>query len=338
MKLITNRLLIQLPALLILMLLAPSAYSAYKMNTLNVDGHQLNVTHWNYGDVDSIKDSKTTIILLSGPNDHWNSDSALFARLAPKLAKTHKVISIDRPGQILNIANANIGYAQFGGILGKVFDKLKIKKMKIIAFASSNIALNQYFMNNINHSVESVLMIDPDVLLPYSIGRYTNDALPFKKNRDKYLAYIDAGKYAARALQKNTTEITQIKEMTGNDLDTDWKYLNLIFSNRLKINNLKNLFSEIANYQQDLDLAFHSGFPTDIPLTIIDTDFEQAYIETSKDNKEKEGLRQWKIEATKYYTQLANDSVKGKYLSLKTQQHLLPFSQPDLLVKLLLAN
>ncbi len=310
---------------------------SFKTHSMKVADQTINITHWNSDETQQHLHSKSdsTIILLSGPTDNWNSDSAWFARLAPKLAKKHRVISIDRPGQILASKHAKVGYTNFGSILDQTLQQLQIKKIKILSFASANLALNQYLSQTPKQTIEAIIMIDPDVLLSYSISRYKKDAQPFKNNLLEYITYIESGKYAKRAIQKNTSERSHLKALSNGDQDTEWNYVDKVFATRLNKNNLINLFKEIAVYHKDLNQAFKQAFPSDIPLVIIDTDFEQAYIDQSDDPVLKEGLRQWKSEATQYYKQLVGKSVKGRYIQLTTREHLVPFSQPELLFELL---
>lgn len=302
---------------------------------LTIDGSMLQVTRWHQ---DDFPKSTSSIILLSGPTDNWNSDSAWFARLAPKLAESHPVYSIDRAGQLTQQDNAATGYAVFGRQLSLIFEKLKLDNIQFIAFASSNIALNTYFASQPKQKVSSVIMIDPDVLTDFSMARYKKDAAPFKNNLDKYLTYIAEGKYTQRAQQKNDNEMAHLKSISQQDSDIDWEYVNKVFKQRLKITNLQNTFREIAQYDQDLDAAHKAGFPIHIPLTIFDTDFENTYIEKAEKPEDKEGLIQWQKDAERYYQQLTNNSVKGQYIHLKTREHLLPFSDPDRLVKLVKQN
>jgi len=330
----------QLMLFSLLLLTCFNSKADYHSEVVEINKQRLHLTFWSDSDIGSNRHSsnsklKSTVILLSGPTDNWNSDSAWYARLAPKLAKTHQVIIIDRAGQVLANPNAKVGYAQFGDDLNQLFEHLKLKNITIISFASANLALNQFFSVDTTTNVKSVIMIDPDVLLPNAIARYTKDALPFKQNLIKYSNYIDAGKYNQRALQKNQSELEQLKKLSNDDVDTDWNYVKEIFSKRLESENLKNLFREIAIYEEDLNNAFSKSFPKNIPLTIIDTNFEQHYIEQSKENKEIEDLRAWRQEASQYYKRLSTLSDKNQYIHLTTKEHLVPFSDPELLVKLI---
>jgi len=297
---------------------------------------QVHVAQWQ---ADGLAEDAPVVVLLSGPTDNWNSDSAWFARLGPKLAKTHRVFAIDRAGLVHADPKARVGYGPFAQDLAAVLQHFKIDRCSIIAFASSNITLNRYFATRkADNLVAQVIMIDPDVITPFSIARYKNDAKPMKENLDKYLAYIGEGKYAERAQQKNDVEMAQLKKMAGNDPDTDWAYVESMFAKRLATENLKNLIREIAIYGDDLDRALLDGFPSQIPLTVIDTDFEQRYIDHSDDEEAKKGLAAWREDGRKYYRQLVEASENGDYIPLSTKEHLLPFSDPEMLLRLIVTS
>ena len=106
-----------------------------------------------------------------------------------------------------------------------------------------------------------------------------------------------------------------------------------MFNKRLEINNIINLFAEVAIYDEDLESAKNLSFPQKIPLVIFDTNFEQSYIENTENEQEKIDLNRWKVEAKNYYQTLVNRSSKGEYIELPTKEHLLPFSRPMLIIQ-----
>jgi pimeloyl-ACP methyl ester carboxylesterase len=319
-----------------LLLVCFQARADHRSQVIKVDQQRFHISEW----FDSSSENKSiaqtdAIILISGPTDNWNSDSAWFANLAPKLAKGNRVIAIDRAGQVLSSESPLLGYIQFGNSLAAILDQLGLKKIRIVAFASSNISVMKYLSDSPKQQVESVVLIDPDVLTAFSIARYTKDALPFKNNIEEYLKYIDDGKYNQRAKQKNESELIHLRKLAGRDKSVDWVYVSSIFSKRLTIQNLKNTFSEIALYQSDLLQANNLSYPRDIPLTIIDTDFEKNYIDNEKNNEEKMELMKWKEDAKMYYKQLVAQSKNGRYIELTTTEHLIIFSEPQLVIDLL---
>ncbi|MBV1907791.1 MAG: hypothetical protein KUG78_00625 [Kangiellaceae bacterium] len=329
--------------ILAIMLYLGSNYSLasdYLMEALTIDDYQLTVTHWLDKTESTSQKSNRTIVLLSGPTDYWNSDSAWYARLAPKLAKIYPTISIDRHGQLLSEKRAleldktKLGYIEFGKALSKLVAQLKLKNITFISFASANISLLQYFDKLRNVGDHKVILVDPDVLTPYSINRYSNDALPFKNNLSRYVEYISQGKYDKRANQKNGYELADLKKMSQMDPDTNWKYIDEIMNKRLERHNLISQFHEISLYAEDLRNAKVLLFPRNLPISIIDTDFEIGYIEKENDSDKKQELARWRSDAEKYYKNIVSESKKRRYYHLEEQEHLVPFSNPNFIIEL----
>lgn len=107
-----------------------------------------------------------------------------------------------------------------------------------------------------------------------------------------------------------------------------------IIRKRLEKNNLTNLFGEIAMYHSDLKIALGLNFPRNIPLVIIDTDFEQNHIKKAVGNKQKKELVEWREHAKTHYKSISKNSMNGCYLPLETTEHILPFENPELIVEL----
>jgi len=304
---------------------------------LDLGSHSVYITQWSKPDLaESVTRSKpATVLLLSGPTDNWNSDSAWFARLAPKLAQHYPTLSVDRAGQVLGNPDAPVGYQQLGSDLHAVIEQLKLEKIHLLAFASANLAVHSFFSQPAKAQILSLTFIDPDVLTDFSIQRYKSDAAPFKQNLEQYVAYIGEGKYNERAQQKNAQELAHLKALADKDTQTDWDYLAAIFKKRLLISSLQNTFKEIARYGEDLDAAAQLDLPRNIPLVIIDTDFEQTYIEQSEKADDIKGLEKWRSDAKTYYQQLVKRSVAGQYIPLQTREHLLPFSDPERVIDII---
>ena len=227
---------------LVLAFITTNVIAEYHSQQIKVDQQRVHITLWGDkknlaldAELEHLLTEKRTVILLSGPNDNWNSDTAWFARLAPKLADHYLTISIDRPGLVLAEASAQLGYIKFAKTLGKVIRKLKLERITFVAFASSNITVLQYLNDNLdNNVVEKVVLIDPDVLTPSAIQRYSKDAKPFKDNLDKYKTYIKQGKYNQRAQQKNQLDLDNLKLLAKSDPDTNWDYVNTLFAKGLR--------------------------------------------------------------------------------------------------------
>ncbi|WP_416307590.1 alpha/beta fold hydrolase [Neptunicella sp. SCSIO 80796] len=320
--------------LIMVYLLLWSSFSAFGSQVLEqnitIDQHPVHYAEWN---TEATKSDKSIILMLSGPSDTWHSDSAWWTGLGPKLAKNFRVIALDRAGQVNNLENAPVGYQHLALDLHFFIEQMQLDNLTIISFASANIALNIY-LNEHSGKVKKVIMLDPDVLTPYSISRYKKDAQPFVDNQHNYLEYVSAGKYVARVEQKNAGELAHLQKLVGDDPDMDWSYLHSMFDKRLSIQNQLNMFKEIALYGNDLDAASVVEFPPSIPLAIIDTQFEKIYIEESEDAEEKAALIKWEADAKQYYQSLIDNVAQGRYIEVQSREHLFQFSEPQTIIDL----
>lgn len=312
-----------------------SVSAKFQSEIVEVNGQKFHTSEWIAPSTNFAIDKTKAFILLSGPTDNWNSDSAWFASLAPHLAKENRVIVIDRAGLVTSNPSASLGYVNFGFSIEKILRHFKLEKVDIVAFASANLSVLAYLSKKPIQTIQSVTLIDPDVLTPFSIARYSNDAKPFKDNLSQYSSYISAGKYNVRAKQKNAMELKHLQEVVDDKTNVDWQYIDWMFAKRLSITNLKNLFAEIAIYEQDLLKANSYHFDVDFPLTIIDTNFEQKYIERESDEDKKASLIKWRQDAQKYYKKLAESSNANRYIYLDTTEHLVIFSEPAKIAKII---
>lgn len=307
-----------------------TAMEAAQVAVIEVDGHPIHTATW--GDNQSA--AKPWIVLISGPIDSWHSDSAWFAAAGPALAEQYRVLAVDRAGSVNAVANAPVGYTHFATDLAAVLLTYKINNATLVAFASGNLTAQQLLQDNTQTTISSVVLIDPDVLTPTSIERYSLDAAPFKQNLDKYLAYISDGKYTERVTQKNQADMKTLVALAG-DKAVDWEYVKTVMDARLKITNQHNLFREIAQYDQDLIAAASVSWPTNVPTVVIDSQFEQEYIDHTEDQQTKQGLLEWQQDGQKYYQYLAELSDHNRYVEVDSRAHLFQFEQPLRLLSLI---
>ena len=294
-------------------------------NIIQIDGHPLHIATWGQQD-----NNEATIVLLSGPIDSLFSDSAWWSTLGPKLAKTHRVIAIDRAGIATQEDNAQVVYQHFAKDIHFALDALHVKNATIVAFSSSNIALQFYLASQPEQSrVRRVIMVDPDVLTDYSIARYKEDAKTFKDNIDEYLVYVSEGKYIARVEQKNAGDMALLKKLIGDNTHVDWLLVEKMFKARLDIAYQKNLFREMAIYGQELDAAAELVWPMGMPLTIVDTDFESVYAANIKDAETKAGILHWAQNGQDYYKRLVARTNQGNYIQSKSPAHLFQVAETE---------
>ena len=305
--------------------LAPALKDVPHVELMKVAGADLQIRSMGH------KDSEVEIILLSGPTDHWHADSAWFALLQPMLAEQYRIHSVDRPGVGLSTTAEPRGYGSLANLMDPLIKNLTRKPVIVVAYASSNLTVWPWLKNsNLKSQVKGIVLIDPDVLLPHSINQYKGDAEPFKKNYEAYKEYMAAGKYNERTRQFIDKEIDEIKTMLKNQDARlmDWQFFHAMMEERLSVKNQLLKLDEVANLGADLDRAKAAGDPTDIPLYVIDTDFESVYINANPDNT---SLPKWQAEGTSWFKELAKNS-SGHYLELKGINHLVPMAAPQSIV------
>ena len=298
---------------------------AFNSQTITLNGHPSHLLTW--GELSD--NSRPPLILLSGPIDSWHSDSAWWATVAEPLSKQYRVFALDRAGQVTANPEANVGYLPMADDLHALMRDYKLQNPLVVAFASSNLTIMQYLnKHHQSQPLKAVVMIDPDVLTDFSIKRYQGDAEPFKQNLDKYLAYIGEGKYIARVEQKNANDRALMEKLAGQKT-VDWSLVDKMFRHRLDIVNQQNQFREIAIYGDELASVADIQWPKTLPLLVIDTQFEQAYIEHSEDEKAIEGLTAWQRDGKQYYQELTSKAAKGVYLEVESKAHLYQVENPQ---------
>ena len=104
---------------------------------------------------------------------------------------------------------------------------------------------------------------------------------------------------------------------------------------RLNIANQANLFREIAIYDQDLDAAAATQWPANMPLIVIDTDFEAKLIDEEKDLIEKQDLVTWQQDARQYYKNLTVLHPTSRYIASASREHWYQIAELTRLVELL---
>ncbi|MCC2605556.1 alpha/beta hydrolase [Planctobacterium marinum] len=278
--------------------------------------------------------SENTVVLLSGPNDHWNSDAAWWVTVAPLLQKQFNVLAIDRPAIGLGSESPGLGYIAFASQVDTALKEYRVKQFSILAFASSNMTVLKLLADYPKWSPEKVLLVDPDVLTEFSVARYQSDASPFVENQQKYAEFLSEGKYIARVQEKNTVELEHIKQLAPNLSEAQQSWLQQIMEAREQIPNQVNLFQEIAVYGEDLQTASQLTWPEKTAIVIVDTDFEQGYINRSDDAEAIEGLQQWRKDARAHYKALTKAKHR-QLLVLESQEHLVMIEQPELFLQLL---
>jgi len=279
------------------------------------------------------KDGIPTIILLSGPNENWHSDSAWFALLQPLLAKQYHVISIDRAGNGWSSSVPQPSYRQFADDLPKIINKLSLSKILVVNYASSNITSLLIKEKIPQLNIQGMLWIDPDIILPHSIGLYS--AYPanwYKSNIAKLLPHLAKSNWTRKTYTKNTNEVILIDSLltTENIEIMDWTYFSAMQQQRTTINNQQNRALEISNYGADLNAVANILPISSVPISVIDSDFELKGLQGDEDNYL--SLKQWQKEGS-LWSKKITDNSGGKYWPTHSSEHLVVFQKPQLIIQ-----
>jgi len=277
------------------------------------------------------------IILLSGFNKNYHSDSAWFSLMQPLIAKTSRVHVIERHGNGFSSLIEQPSYASFASVLDKTLAKLDEEEFIVVSFASANI-LAHTWQNLPNSDVvdrlKGMVWIDPDVLLPHSIILYQDWPVSwYRKVGDKLIDHIEQGNWTAKTIDKLTDERTIVEGLIPpvykNDMD--WSYFDLVSQSRTGIEKQLNRAKEIMNYHDDLNIAQGIAISTLVPITVIDTDFESHDIENSE-AEYVDALSLWQQEGS-HWSKLISNKSGGEYIPLANSEHLAVFQHPDVIIK-----
>jgi pimeloyl-ACP methyl ester carboxylesterase len=300
-------------------------------STLQFNAQSLHIYKRGHGD--------TAVLMLSGPTDTWYSDSAWFVRLQGTLEADFSTYALDMPGFAGTSSEKGPDYFDFSRDVSAVLERIPENKVILVSFASSNLTVFHLLQNTPTpEKLRGVILIDPDVLTPYSISRYRSDAEPFFTRKQDYADYVQSGQYTARAKEKNAQDWATLKRLatqpTSADESIDWTQIEAVFAFRESIQGQLATFKMVANYYQNLAQALDlfEGLSIDerLPLSIVNTDFESAYLQQAEAS-EHPGLVRWREEGDTWMQSLCLNRKRCRYLSLADQQHLVPFSQPDMI-------
>ena len=277
------------------------------------------------------KTEKPTIVLLSGPNQHWHSDSGWFSLLQPLLAKEYHVISIDRAGNVWSSFSEQASYQLFARQLPDIFKKLSLNNVILVNFASSNL-ISAFLGEQLEQmGVVGQLWIDPDILLPHSISLYSGfPASWYKEHINKILPHIADNNWLAKTLKRNNDQIINIKALIPSKYDhlMNWQYFKAVQKQRLAIGNQQTVAIEIANYQADLEQAAKKDLTFNHPISIIDTDFELHDVKPDDENYQ--NIVAWQQEGSLWAQEISR-KTKGIYYPVEQGSHLLMFQKPELI-------
>jgi pimeloyl-ACP methyl ester carboxylesterase len=303
----------------------------------SVNGHKL---HYH---LKGHAEQKPLLVLLSGPTDNWHSDSAWWILAQNYLAKSnlgksYQSIAIDRAGQAWSEQIEAPSYRQFASDLEAFLLSEEVidseRELVFVAFASSNLSL-QLLLDNpkIKSRTRGLVLIDPDVLTAHSIQHYTSETEGYKKGWQGLKDYIEAGKYDQRIEQKLKAEREHLMTLIPKEHEAfmEWDYYDAVEGIRNTRDYQVHKFLEASVYKEDLEAAVKHPLDSELPLVVLDTDFESAYLETIEDEAVKASIAKWREEGIEWYFELAKGSDCGAYWPVDTEEHLLMMTQPKLI-------
>jgi pimeloyl-ACP methyl ester carboxylesterase len=297
-----------------------------------VNGHQLHI-HQKGKNLES-----PLLILLSGPTDNWHSDSAWWILAQNYLSNDFQTMAVDRAGQAWSSRIKQPSYRQFSQDLQYLLSNddfiQKDREVVFVAFASSNLSLHLLLQNpGMKQRTKGVVLIDPDVLTQHSVEHYTGETEQYRAGWEGLESYIRAGKYDSRIKEKTASEREHLEQLIPEKYMSlmDWDYYDAVETIRTTREYQIHKFLEASVYKDDLAAAKEQALDKKLPLVIIDTDFESAYLETIEDEKVTASIVQWRQEGIEWYFDLAQKSRCGAYWPVDTQEHLLMMTQPELI-------
>lgn len=273
------------------------------------------------------------VVLLSGPNEHWHSDSGWFALLQPLLASKYRTYTIDRLGQGLSSDIADPSYRRFATDLASVLAMLQEQHILLVSFASGSISTLLFAHQNKGLSIQGMLLIDPDIPLPASVALYKGyPADWYKANLAELLPALKTGVWTERTAKKLQQERDLVQRLLPADYvsQMDWAYFDFMAQQRLRLERQQSRAKEIAAYAEDLDVYQQLPLYQLRPVSVINSDFEQQFIKQNPEQKQQ--LMIWQQEGDDWSKQQATAST-GQYIELKNADHLVLFQHPAALLK-----
>ncbi len=277
--------------------------------------------HWQVRPGNS--NSDTGYLLLAGPDQYWFSDALIWSRFTPLLPAKATWAAVSRRGQSYRALALELPQR-----LEDLSQQHGVRQWQVLSFASANLALQRALAEpGFRHRIQSVVMIDPDVLLPYSLSRYLGDAKAFRVIHRRFGDHIKAGGYQART-DERLGKIRQRLAQLGPPADAASQEAHLAF--RASITGQLARVDEVFGYFEDLQGASQLDWPQGLPLTIWDSDFELQWLGGEDDA----GLKRWQAEGQIYYQALCNQAGNARcYRPYPHQDHQLPLTAPALLLK-----
>ncbi|WP_105166801.1 alpha/beta hydrolase [Pseudoalteromonas sp. T1lg23B] len=281
---------------------------------------------------------KSDIILLSGANKFFHSDSAWTTLIHPMLAEHGKVHVIDRLGSAWSSDTQEPSFSLFAADLPKLLEALKVESAIFVAFANGNLATLIYqHAPSEKVKTQGMIWVDPDILLPHSINQYQSGPVAsLREYKEQYIEYVSEGPWTESSIARVAQEREEIGLLISqkNMPHMDWDYYDAVTAQRSQINKQVTRIKEMMNYHDDLEAARYLAESINIPITIIDSDFERLDIANAEES-EKAGLIQWQNEGTQWSKDIAH-RTQGHYFALENASHQVLFEHPETVIEALI--
>ncbi|BBN82919.1 hypothetical protein PA25_29040 [Pseudoalteromonas sp. A25] len=305
----------------------PAHSSLYRLNS--GDYHVRTMGHSN---------GKSDIVLLSGANKFFHSDSAWSALIHPMLAEHGKVHVIDRLNNAWSSDIEEPSFSLFAHDLPQLLDALKVESVIFIAFANSNLATLMY-QNLANESIvtKGMIWVDPDILLPDAISQYQSGYVSYMREyKQEFIEHVSAGPWTERTIERIALEREEIEGLISqsNMLKMDWDYYDAVTSQRVAISKQVTRIKEMMNYYDDLEASRYLADNLTIPLSIIDSDFERLDIAKAETEEQKQSLIRWQTDGTQWSKMLV-EQTQGDYFALEDASHQVLFEHPETVIEAL---
>lgn len=272
------------------------------------------------------------VVLLAGPNYNYHSDSAWFAAVQPLLAQQYRVYSVDRLGNAYSSTSDDLSYRRFADELALVLQQLQETQVTLVTFASGSISARWFYQQyQQQFTINAMLYVDPDIPLAHSLSLYQGyPADWYLANLPALLPHLAAGNWTQRTKDKLDVEYQEVKQLVSqHNVQLDWSYFEQILQLRLLIPQQQARAREIAAYTADLDSYASLPMVSGIPVSVIDSDFEQQQIEQAAGEPELvAALQQWQQEGSAWSAEQASLS-NGQYITLTNSDHMVPLQQPQ---------
>jgi poly(3-hydroxybutyrate) depolymerase len=279
------------------------------------------------------RSNKPTLVLLSGPNQYFHADSAWFSAVQKQLATQYRVHAIDRPGSAWSDFNEDVSYSNFVSQLYQTLVALGEREVIFATFSSGNITARLFekkYGSDKTVDLKSMLWIDPDIFMAHSIAFYQDYPVTFYRQRiNDLLPHIQKGGWTERTNNKLKAEREEIATMSPIE-SMDWPFYDAVSQQRLLVDRQQSRALTINHYHDDLNAVAGLDFVTDIPISVIDSDFEAKQIQNNPDKAV--AMSKWKNEGTAWSKEVAQKS-NGQYIPISNAHHLVPLQHPDIVVK-----